>query len=71
MQTKALGPRWPRAHDVVAMLAIAGAVVTEHARPARDLDLIDAGSRACQVDRLHDGGTQIATREPSSRRTQQ
>ena len=31
-------------------------LVTEHARPARDLDLIDAGSRACQVDRLHDGG---------------
>ena len=46
-------------------------LVTEHARPARDLDLIDAGSRACQVDPLHDGGTQIATREPSSRRTQQ
>ena len=50
MQTKALGPRWPRAHDVVAMLAIAGAVVTEQVRPVRDLDLIDAGSRVCQVE---------------------
>ena len=56
MQTKALGPRWPRAHDVVAMLAIAGAVVTEQVRPVRDLDLIDAGSRVCQVERLHDVG---------------
>ena len=56
MQTKALGPRWPRAHDVVDMLATAGAVVTEQARPVRDLDLIDAGSRACQVERLHDVG---------------
>ena len=52
MQTKALGPRWPRAHDVVDMLATAGAVVTEQARPVRDLDLINAGSRACQVERV-------------------
>ena len=56
MQTKALGPRWPRAHDVVAMLAIAGVVVTEQARPLHDLDLIDAWSRAGEVGRLHDVG---------------